>query len=264
MLDFSMGEIGLIAAVALVVLGPDKLPQVAKTAGSLMGKAQRFVSQVKNDIDKEIELSELKKIQEDAKKMASDLQDNLKNTQSQIEKEVNDLNKSVESVGKNIQEQAQQATSEINSVKEQWLSDTAPKNTDLEASIENIVEGGSPAESVKVPETKWSITPEEVDTSKLEGAFAWNDPFDTDFTPQVPADNSAETLAAKTDRTVATVEDAETKLEALSKELESLKAVVLGNTRLSARAGRPKKHYAVSRFGTASRLNRISKKRINL
>lgn len=80
MLDLSMGEIGVIAAIALVVLGPDKLPQVAKTAGSLMGKAQRFVSQVKNDIDKEVELSELKKIQEDAKKMASDLQSSLKNT----------------------------------------------------------------------------------------------------------------------------------------------------------------------------------------
>lgn len=61
MLDLSMGEIGVIAAIALVVLGPDKLPQVAKTAGSLMGKAQRFVSQVKNDIDKEVELSELKR-----------------------------------------------------------------------------------------------------------------------------------------------------------------------------------------------------------
>ena len=81
MLDFSMGEIGLIAAVALVVLGPDKLPQVAKTAGSLIGKRSVFVTQVKTDIDKEIQLSELKKIQEDAKKMASDLQDNLRNTQ---------------------------------------------------------------------------------------------------------------------------------------------------------------------------------------
>ena len=86
MLDLSMGEIGVIAAIALVVLGPDKLPQVAKTAGSLMGKAQRFVSQVKNDIDKEVELSELKKIQEDAKKMASDLQSSLKNTTDSIEK----------------------------------------------------------------------------------------------------------------------------------------------------------------------------------
>lgn len=100
MLDFSMGEIGLIAAVALVVLGPDKLPQVAKTAGSLIGKAQRFVTQVKTDIDKEIQLSELKKIQEDAKKMASDLQDNLRNTQNQIEKEVSDLNSAVNSIGK--------------------------------------------------------------------------------------------------------------------------------------------------------------------
>ena len=100
MLDLSMGEIGVIAAIALVVLGPDKLPQVAKTAGSLMGKAQRFVSQVKNDIDKEVELSELKKIQEDAKKMASDLQSSLKNTTDSIEKQVSDVRDSVTSAGR--------------------------------------------------------------------------------------------------------------------------------------------------------------------
>lgn len=131
MLDFSMGEIGLIAAVALVVLGPDKLPQVAKTAGSLIGKAQRFVTQVKTDIDKEIQLSELKKIQEDAKKMASDLQDNLRNTQNQIEKEVSDLNSAVNSIGKSMEDQAKDTAAQINEVKNeaknQWLSDTAPK-----------------------------------------------------------------------------------------------------------------------------------------
>ena len=102
MLDLSMGEIGVIAAIALVVLGPDKLPQVAKTAGSLMGKAQRFVSQVKNDIDKEVELSELKKIQEDAKKMASDLQSSLKNTTDSIEKQVSDVRDSVTSAGQEV------------------------------------------------------------------------------------------------------------------------------------------------------------------
>jgi len=64
MLDLSMGEIGVIAAIALVVLGPDKLPQVAKTAGSLMGKAQRFVSQVKNDIDKEDMIEQLDDVME--------------------------------------------------------------------------------------------------------------------------------------------------------------------------------------------------------
>lgn len=58
MLDLSMGEIGVIAAIALVVLGPDKLPSGSKKPQALLwGKAQRFVSQVKNDIDKEVELS---------------------------------------------------------------------------------------------------------------------------------------------------------------------------------------------------------------
>ena len=128
-----MGEIGVIAAIALVVLGPDKLPQVAKTAGSLMGKAQRFVSQVKNDIDKEVELSELKKIQEDAKKMASDLQSSLKNTTDSIEKQVSDVRDSVTSAGQEVKSTMDNASKEL---KDQWMESTAPK---AELSMENTV-----------------------------------------------------------------------------------------------------------------------------
>lgn len=141
MLDLSMGEIGVIAAIALVVLGPDKLPQVAKTAGSLMGKAQRFVSQVKNDIDKEVELSELKKIQEDAKKMASDLQSSLKNTTDSIEKQVSDVRDSVTSAGQEVKSTMDNASKEL---KDQWMESTAPK---AELSMENIVDGTAKTEA---------------------------------------------------------------------------------------------------------------------
>lgn len=141
MLDLSMGEIGVIAAIALVVLGPDKLPQVAKTAGSLMGKAQRFVSQVKNDIDKEVELSELKKIQEDAKKMASDLQSSLKNTTDSIEKQVSDVRDSVTSAGQEVKSTMDNASKEL---KDQWMESTAPK---AELSMENIVDGTAKTET---------------------------------------------------------------------------------------------------------------------
>ncbi len=129
MLDLSMGEIGVIAAIALVVLGPDKLPQVAKTAGSLMGKAQRFVSQVKNDIDKEVELSELKKIQEDAKKMASDLQSSLKNTTDSIEKQVSDVRDSVTSAGQ-----------EVKSTMDKIQEDAKKMASDLQSSLKNTTD----------------------------------------------------------------------------------------------------------------------------
>ena len=53
MLDFGFSEMLLVGIVALVVLGPERLPVVAKTAGEWVGKAQRFVAQVKSDIDRE-------------------------------------------------------------------------------------------------------------------------------------------------------------------------------------------------------------------
>lgn len=63
MFDVSFGELMIISAVALVVIGPEKLPKVARMAGSLLGRAQRFVSTVKSDLDKEFQLAELAKVE---------------------------------------------------------------------------------------------------------------------------------------------------------------------------------------------------------
>ena len=73
MFDFGFSEMISVGVVALVVLGPERLPVVARTAGEWIGKAQRFVAQVKSDIDRETELSELKKIQDEAKALANDV-----------------------------------------------------------------------------------------------------------------------------------------------------------------------------------------------
>jgi sec-independent protein translocase protein TatB len=74
MFDFSFGELAVISAVALVVLGPERLPKVARTVGEWAGKAQRYVSQVKADINREMELSELKKLQEQARGIAHEFE----------------------------------------------------------------------------------------------------------------------------------------------------------------------------------------------
>lgn len=62
MLDFGIDKIALVGAVALIVLGPEKLPRVARTVGVLLGKAQRYVSQVQSEVSRSIELEELKKM----------------------------------------------------------------------------------------------------------------------------------------------------------------------------------------------------------
>ncbi|HJT50377.1 MAG TPA: Sec-independent protein translocase protein TatB, partial [Nitrosospira sp.] len=61
MFEISFTEILVIATVALVVIGPERLPKVARTLGHLFGRAQRYVNDVKSDIQREMELEELKK-----------------------------------------------------------------------------------------------------------------------------------------------------------------------------------------------------------
>jgi sec-independent protein translocase protein TatB len=65
MFDIGFSELLLIGIVALVVIGPERLPKVARTAGHLFGRMQRYVSDVKADISREMQLDELKKMQEE-------------------------------------------------------------------------------------------------------------------------------------------------------------------------------------------------------
>ena len=62
MIDFGFDKLALIGAVALIVIGPEKLPRVARTVGHMLGKAQRYVADVKAEVSRSIELDELKKM----------------------------------------------------------------------------------------------------------------------------------------------------------------------------------------------------------
>ena len=63
MFDIGFSELMVIGVVALIVIGPERLPKVARTLGHLLGRAQRYVNDVKSDINREIQLDELKKLQ---------------------------------------------------------------------------------------------------------------------------------------------------------------------------------------------------------
>ena len=74
MIDFGFDKIALIGAVALIVIGPEKLPRVARTVGHLIGKAQRYVADVKAEVNRSIELEELKKMKTQFEDAAHDVQ----------------------------------------------------------------------------------------------------------------------------------------------------------------------------------------------
>ena len=62
MIDFGFDKLALIGAVALIVIGPERLPKVARTVGHLLGKAQRYMADVKAEVNRSIELDEIKKM----------------------------------------------------------------------------------------------------------------------------------------------------------------------------------------------------------
>ena len=79
MIDFGLDKLALIGAVALIVIGPEKLPRVARTVGHLLGKAQRYVADVKAEVNRSIELDELKKMKTEFESAARDVEQTVRN-----------------------------------------------------------------------------------------------------------------------------------------------------------------------------------------
>lgn len=86
MIDIGVSKIALIGAVALIVIGPEKLPRLARTVGTLLGKAQRYVSDVKQEVNRSMELDELKKMKETVEGAARDVENSIHTGASDFEK----------------------------------------------------------------------------------------------------------------------------------------------------------------------------------
>jgi sec-independent protein translocase protein TatB len=84
MFDVGFWELGLIALVALVVIGPERLPKVARTVGLWLGRGRRFVANVKADIDKELKAEELKEILDKQVRQANPVHEILEETRSDL------------------------------------------------------------------------------------------------------------------------------------------------------------------------------------
>lgn len=89
MFDIGFSELMLIALVGLIVIGPERMPKVARTAGHLLGRLQRYVSDVKSDISREMQLEDLKKLQEQVKAQASDLEQQVNEQMKTVETSLN-------------------------------------------------------------------------------------------------------------------------------------------------------------------------------
>ena len=90
MFDVSFTELMIIGVIALIVIGPERLPKVARTVGHLLGRAQRYVNDVKSDIQREIELDELRKFKSEMDEAASSMTSSLRETENSLRTGLND------------------------------------------------------------------------------------------------------------------------------------------------------------------------------
>ena len=105
MIDLGISKLALIGMVALVVIGPERLPKVARTAGALLGRAQRYIADVKAEVSREIELEELRKMRTEFEQAARNVEQTI---HQEVSKHTTELN---ERLNEALGDPAQTATS---------------------------------------------------------------------------------------------------------------------------------------------------------
>jgi sec-independent protein translocase protein TatB len=85
-IDIGVTKLAIIGAIALLVIGPEKLPGLAKTVGTLLGRARRYVADVKDEVNRSMELDELKKMKETVESAARDVETSIQTSASDFEK----------------------------------------------------------------------------------------------------------------------------------------------------------------------------------
>lgn len=94
MIDIAFSKLAIIAAAALVFIGPEKLPKVARMAGTLFGRAQRYINDVKAEVSREMELDELRKMHQDIREAAGNMERSIAQNLAETE---NDLHAALRS-----------------------------------------------------------------------------------------------------------------------------------------------------------------------
>lgn len=121
MFDVSFSELMLIGVIALIVIGPERLPKVARTVGHLLGRAQRYVNEVKSDIQKEMDLKEIGDIK-------NQMEDAARSVQSSMTSSVEDLKAAVTQPTQAIKDSLDEARQALDI--KQPVTEEAPVKTD--------------------------------------------------------------------------------------------------------------------------------------
>jgi len=88
MFDIGFSEMLMVAVVALVVIGPERLPGVARNIGRFAGRLQRYVHDIKRDFNREVELEEIKRLQQEMETTVQSMQESMRAVETSLQQEV--------------------------------------------------------------------------------------------------------------------------------------------------------------------------------
>ncbi|HYN55402.1 MAG TPA: Sec-independent protein translocase protein TatB [Methylotenera sp.] len=119
MFDVSFSELMVIAVIALIVIGPEKLPKVARTLGALTGRMQRYVAQVKEEVNREVRFEELQQLQQEIQETVTKTEATLQRKADGLTREldfqdVNDQEANFQEVSNESKQVTKEVTSEFN------------------------------------------------------------------------------------------------------------------------------------------------------
>ncbi len=140
MFDVSFTELMLIGVIALIVIGPERLPKVARTVGHLLGRAQRYVTDVKSDIQREIDLDEMNKLKKQMDEAAHSLQASMRETSENLQKPLTEARQSLEEASTSVEGLVEQARREVDPA-----AHSAPAPATEAAAIQHATADAAPA-----------------------------------------------------------------------------------------------------------------------
>lgn len=196
MFDVSFTELMVIGVIALIVIGPERLPRVAKTIGHLLGRAQRYVSDVKGDIRREIELDDLRKFKSEMDDAAQSVQSSLRDTEKSLRSHSDELRDVLDKTAKDAQAGLNGVTSATplsgaasipsaavgaaGSAVSAGVSDAPPATPDPAAA------SASPTAAFPLADGTESVTPDEDTTARSPSASLTAIPARADDWPPPP------------------------------------------------------------------------------
>ncbi len=210
MFDVSFTELMVIGVVALIVIGPERLPRVAKTIGHLLGRAQRYVSDVKGDIRREIELDDLRKFKSEMDDAAQSVQSTLRDTEKSFRGHSDELRDVLEKTAKDAQAGLSGVTSAstlsgaASSASTNSTDSTAPASSDTLASTAKAIDTTPDAAAQQATDAAKDTTAA-AGSDTVQAMTPAQNPIDPTDAAQAPV--SAATAAFGTGDTPAATED---------------------------------------------------------